>query len=256
VVSEIYPQTMGALSGHIALVTGGTRGIGRAIALRLAAGGADVAVASRSSDGAPVVGELEKLGVRALAVKGDVADSDAVRRLTEAVRQVLGPVDILVNNAAIADLGYRNAWEMAQGSWERMISVDLSGVYYCCAAVIPGMLSLGWGRIVNIASTSGISGGTSGAHYAAAKGGVIALSKALARELASRGITVNVVAPSKIDTEMFRSFTGAEERAAAIHKIPVGRLGRPEEIAEAVAYFAGAESGYTTGQVLVVSGGY
>jgi 3-oxoacyl-[acyl-carrier protein] reductase len=118
------------------------------------------------------------------------------------------------------------------------------------------MLSLGWGRIVNIASTSGISGGTSGAHYAAAKGGVIALSKALARELASRGITVNVVAPSKIDTEMFRSFTGAEERAATIRRIPVGRLGRPEEIAEAVAYFAGAESGYTTGQVLVVSGGY
>jgi len=194
--------------------------------------------------------------VRALAVQGDLAGPGAVQRLTDAIRQALGPVDILATCAAIADPGYRNAWELAAGSWERMIGVNLNGVYYCCAAVLPGMLSRGWGRIVNIASTSGISGGTSGAHYAASKGGVIALSKALARELAPRGITVNVVAPSKIDTEMFRSVTGAEERAATIRRIPVGRLGRPEEIAEAVAYFAGAESGYTTGQVLVVSGGY
>ena len=247
---------MSALSGHVVLVTGGTRGIGKAIALRLAAGGTDVAVASRSSDGAPVVGELEKLGVRALAVQGDVADPKAVRQLTDAVRQVLGPVDILVNNAAMADPAYKNAWEMTPDSWERMISVNLSGVYYCCAAVVPGMLSLGWGRIINISSTSGISGGTSGAHYAASKGGVIALSKALANELAARGITVNVVAPSKIDTEMFRKVNDAQARAATIRKIPVGRLGRPEEIAEAVAYFADVESGYTTGQVLVVSGGY
>jgi len=247
---------VGALSGHIALVTGGTRGIGKAIALRLAAGGADVAVASRSSDGTPVVRELEKLGVRALAVRGDVADPGAVRQLTAEVRRVLGPVDILVNNAAVADTAYRNAWELAAESWEGMISVNLSGVHYCCAAVLPGMLSLGWGRIVNIASTSGLSGGTSGVHYAASKGGVIALSKALARELAPRGITVNVVAPSKIDTEMFRSVNGEEERRETIRRIPVGRLGRPEEIAEAVAYFAGPQSGYTTGQVLVASGGY
>ncbi len=247
---------MGALSGHVALVTGGTRGIGKAIALRLAAGGADVAVASRSSDGGPVVRELEALGVRALAARGEVADPDAVRRLVDEVRRSLGSVDILVNNAAIADPDYRSAWEMAPDSWERMIAVNLSGVYYCCAAVIPGMLSRGWGRIINLSSTSGLSGGTSGAHYAASKGGVIALSRALANELAARGVTVNVVAPSKIDTEMFRSVTGAEQRAATIRRIPVGRLGRPEEIAEAVAYFAGAQSGYTTGQVLVVSGGY
>jgi NAD(P)-dependent dehydrogenase (short-subunit alcohol dehydrogenase family) len=247
---------MGALSGHIALVTGGTRGIGKAVALRLAAGGADVAVAGRTSDGAPVVRELEKLGVRAAAVQGDVADPEAVRRLTAEVRQALGPVDVLVTAAAVADPGYRSAWELAAGSWERLLAVNLSGVFYCCAAVLPGMLSRGWGRIITISSTSGISGGTSGAHYAASKGGVIALSKALANELAPRGITVNVVAPSKIDTEMFRGATGPEERAATIRRIPVGRLGRPEEIAEAVAYFAGPEAGYTTGQVLVVSGGY
>jgi len=247
---------MGALAGHIALVTGGTRGIGRAIALRLAAGGADVGIASRSSDGGPVVAELERLGVRACAVKADVADPEAVRRMFASVGGTLGPVDVLVNNAAVGDPGYRSAWELPAGSWERMIAVNLSGVYYCCAAALPPMLAKGWGRIVNIASTSGLTGGTSGAHYAASKGGVIALSKALARELAPRGITVNVVAPSKIDTEMFRRVTGDEEREATRRRIPVGRLGRPEEIAEAVAYFVGEESGYTTGQVLVVSGGY
>jgi NAD(P)-dependent dehydrogenase (short-subunit alcohol dehydrogenase family) len=247
---------MGELDGHIALVTGGTRGIGKAIALRLAAGGADVAVASLSSDGMPTVRELEKLGARALAVQGDLADPGAVRRLTDEVRQALGPVDILVNNAAVGDPGHRNAWELGADRWKRMIDVNLSGAYYCCAAVLPGMLSRGWGRIINIASTSGISGGTSGVHYAASKGGVIALSKALARELAPRGITVNAVAPSKIDTEMLRAAAGPKERAETIRRIPVGRLGRPEEIAEAVAYFAGPESGYTTGQVLVVSGGY
>jgi 3-oxoacyl-[acyl-carrier protein] reductase len=247
---------MGTLAGRTALVTGGTRGIGRAIALRLAAGGADVGIVSRSSDGEPVVTELQRLGVRSCAVKADVSDPDAVRRMLAAVGEALGPVDVLVNNAAVAEPGYRSAWELPAGSWERMIAVNLSGVYYCCAAVLPQMLAKGWGRIVNIASTSGISGGTSGAHYAASKGGVIALSKALARELAPRGITVNVVAPSKIDTEMFRRFTGEEEREATRRRIPVGRLGRPEEVAEAVAFFVGEQSGYTTGQVLVVSGGY
>jgi 2-hydroxycyclohexanecarboxyl-CoA dehydrogenase len=247
---------MGTLTGHVALVTGGTRGIGKAIALRLAAAGADVGIVSLSSDGALVVAELEKLGVRACAVHADVSDPGAARRMVDAVREALGPVDVLVNNAAIADPGYRNAWELAAGSWERMISVNLSGVYYCCAAALPQMLARGWGRIVNIASTSGVSGGTSGLHYAASKGGVIALSKALARELAPRGITVNVVAPSKIDTEMFRQAVGEEQREDTIRRIPVGRLGRPEEVAEAVAYFAGEEAGYTTGQVLVVSGGY
>jgi NAD(P)-dependent dehydrogenase (short-subunit alcohol dehydrogenase family) len=247
---------MGALTGRTALVTGGTRGIGRAIALRLAADGADVGIVSRSSDGAPVAAELQRLGVRSCALKADVSDPEAVRGMIAELGQALGPVDVLVNNAAIAEPGYRSAWELAAGSWERMIAVNLSGVYYCCAAVLPQMLAKGWGRIVNIASTSGISGGTSGAHYAASKGGVIALSKALARELAPRGVTVNVVAPSKIDTEMFRRFTSEEEREATRRRIPVGRLGRPEEIAEAVAYFAGEQSGYTTGQVLVVSGGY
>jgi NAD(P)-dependent dehydrogenase (short-subunit alcohol dehydrogenase family) len=245
-----------APTGRIALVTGGTRGIGRAIAVRLAQDGAAVAVASRSSDGAPVVRALESAGVRAVAVQGDVSDPDQVGALFAAVRTALGEVDILVNNAAIADPDYSGAWELKPAGWRRMMAVNLDGVFFCCAQALPRMKARGWGRIVNISSTSGITGGTSGAHYAASKGGVIALSKALAREAAPFGVTVNVVAPSKIDTEMLRAAVSAEGRRDTAARIPVGRLGRPEEIADAVAYFVGEQAGYTTGQVLVVSGGY
>jgi 3-oxoacyl-[acyl-carrier protein] reductase len=247
---------MGRLRGHIALVTGGTRGIGRAIALRLASDGAEVAVVSRASDGTAVVRELESLGVRALALRGDVSDPDVVEELLASTVRRLGTVDILVNNAAVADPAYTRAWELDREGWQRMLAVNLDGVFYCCSAALRRMRESGWGRIINIASTSGITGGTSGVHYAASKGGVIALSKALAREVAGLGITVNVVAPSKIETDMFRAALTEEDRKATVERIPVGRFGRPEEIAEAVAYFAGEEAGYTTGQVLVVSGGY
>jgi 2-hydroxycyclohexanecarboxyl-CoA dehydrogenase len=247
---------MESLRGHTAIVTGATRGIGRAIAVRLAAAGANVAVASRSSDGAPLARELAGGGVEAVAVRADVADPGAAREMVAFACAQLGPVDILVNNAGMADPDYRSAWELGPESWERMLAVNLSGVFHVCAAALPQMISLGWGRVVNISSTSGITGGTSGAHYAAAKGGVIAFSKALAAEVAAAGITVNVVAPSKIETEMFRRAVGPQERPRTLQRIPVGRFGRPEEVAEAVAYFAGPRAGYTTGQVLVVSGGY
>ena len=244
------------LRGHAALVTGGTRGIGKAIALRLAAEGADVGVAGLRGDGREAAEEIRALGVRAVAVKGDVSDGAAVKRMLEEVSSAIGPVDILVNNAGISDRGYRSVWELGEESWDRLCAVNLKGVFLCCREAVPGMLKKGWGRIVNISSTSGITGGTSGAHYAASKGGVIALSKALASELAPHGITVNVVAPSKIDTDMFRDVNPGERREQTIKRIPVGRLGSPEEVAEAVAYFALAGAGYTTGQVLVVSGGY
>jgi len=246
----------GRLSGRVALVTGGTRGIGRATAVRLAREGADVAVVSLRSDGAEVLRELEGLGVRGHACRADVADMQQVEAAFADVSKRLGSPDILVNNAAIADPAYTRAWELSLRSWQRMLAVNLDGVFHCCAAALRRMKDRGWGRIINIASTSGISGGTSGVHYAASKGGVIALSKALARETAGLGITVNVVAPSKIDTDMFRAAGDESERQATLRRIPVGRLGRPEEIAEAVAYFALEEAGYTTGQVLVVSGGY
>ena len=247
---------IGNLNGHRALVTGASRGIGRAIALRLAQAGADIGVLRKQSSDEEVMMELRALGVKAIGVKADVSDSRQVKRAIEEVWDKIGTVDILVNNAAISDIHYTSAWELEEKMWDHMYEVNMKGVFLCCAQVLPSMIKAKWGRIINIASTSGISGGTSGIHYAASKGGVIALSKALAMEVARFGITVNVVAPSKIDTDMFRLMNPGDRREKTRQKIPVGRLGRPEDIAEAVAYFAGEEAGYTTAQVLVVSGGY
>jgi NAD(P)-dependent dehydrogenase (short-subunit alcohol dehydrogenase family) len=243
-------------SAHTALVTGSTRGIGRAIALRLAREGTAVGVHGQRSDGSAVVAEINRLGAKAFFVKADISESQQVQRAVREVESALGPIDILVNNAAISDYDYTHAWEVDEATWDRMCGVNLKGVFLCCREVLPSMLERMWGRIVNISSTSGIDGGTSGAHYAATKGGVIAMSKALAREVAHLGITVNVVAPSKIDTDMFRAAAPGKKREETIRKIPVGRLGTPDDIAEAVAYFTAESAGYTTGQVLVVSGGY
>ncbi|MCK4924934.1 MAG: 3-oxoacyl-ACP reductase FabG [Spirochaetes bacterium] len=247
---------MGKLTGHTALVTGSTRGTGKAIALRFARDGASIGVVGLRSRGEEVVDQIQALGARALFVQADISHSMEVERMVEEISGVLGTVDILVNNAAITDYEYSSAWEVREEMWDRICEVNLKGTFLCCRAVLPPMLGQGWGRIVNISSTSGINGGTSGVHYAASKGGVIALSKALAREVAGHGVTVNVVAPSKIDTDMFRMAAPGAKREETISRIPVGRLGQPEDIAEAVAYFAGEDAAYTTGQVLVVSGGY
>ena len=247
---------MGKLDGHTALVTGSTRGIGRAIALRLARDGACIGVVGRKSSGADVVGQIQSLGVKAVSVQADISRSREVDRMLEEVERSLGTVDILVNNAAISDYEYSSAWEVTEEIWDSICAVNLKGSFLCCRAVLPAMIDKGWGRIVNISSTSGINGGTSGVHYAASKGGIIAMSKAIAREVADHGVTVNVVAPSKIDTDMFRMAAPGAKRDETIARIPVGRLGRPDDIAEAVAYFVGEDASYTTAQVLVVSGGY
>jgi 3-oxoacyl-[acyl-carrier protein] reductase len=247
---------MGKLDGHTALVTGSTRGIGRAIALRLARDGACIGVVGQKSSGADVVGQIQSLGVKAVSVQADISRSPEVVRMLEEVERNLGTVDILVNNAAISDYEYSSAWEVSEEIWDGICAVNLKGSFLCCRAVLPAMIEKGWGRIVNISSTSGINGGTSGVHYAASKGGVIAMSKAIAREVADHGVTVNVVAPSKIDTDMFRMAAPGAKRDETIARIPVGRLGRPDDIAEAVAYFVGEDASYTTAQVLVVSGGY
>lgn len=172
------------------------------------------------------------------------------------VREKLGVPDILVANAGVGDAEYPGAWELEEDAWDRVLAVNLKGVYNCVRAVLPHLIERKWGRIIAIASTSGITGGTSGIHYAASKGGVIALCRALARECAPFGVTVNVIAPSKIDTDLLHSVTPPEKVPELICRIPAGRLGKPEDIARAVLFFAEEEADYVTGQVLTVSGGY
>lgn len=246
------------LTGHIALVTGGTRGIGRACALRLAQEGAAVAIGgSRPSPEADnTLQEIKQLGVPALFLAADVSKKAEVSQMFAVIQDTLGSVDILVNNAATFDRQYTNGWSLSESNWDRMLDVNLKSVYLCCAAAIPGMLAKGWGRIINISSSAGLSGGTSGIHYAASKGGVIALTKAFARELALKNITVNSVAPAKVETEMLTASIKPGGTAKVLASIPVGRFGKPEEVAEAVLYFANPNSAFTTAQVLSVSGGY
>ena len=249
---------MGKLSFHTALVTGGSRGIGRAIALSLAQAGAQVAVNYLQKEEAAqeVVKEIESWGSKAIKVKGDVSQKKEVEKMIEQIHQELGPIDILVNNAGIGDPSYSSALSVEEETWDKILAVNLRGVFLVSQAVLPDMISKKWGRIINISSTSGITGGTSGVHYAAAKGGVIALSKALSQEFAPYGITVNVVAPSKIDTDLLRSVTPPGKEKEVIKKIPVGRLGSPQDVAEAVLFFSREEASFITGQVLVVAGGY
>ena len=249
---------MGSLCRHVALVTGASRGIGRACALTLARAGARVAVNyhRRREQAEAVVREIEKQGGVALAFQADVANSAQVKSMVQEIREKLGVPDILVANAGVGDVEYPGAWELEEDAWDRVLVVNLKGVYNCVRAVLPHLIERKWGRIIAIASTSGITGGTSGIHYAASKGGVIALCRALARECAPFGVTVNVIAPSKIDTDLLRSVTPPERIPELIRKIPVGRLGKPEDIARAVLFFAEEEAGYVTGQVLTVSGGY
>ena len=247
---------MGKLSFHTALVTGGSRGIGRAIALSLARAGARVAVNYLQNEEAAqeVVEEIESSGSMAIKVKGDVSQKKEVEKMIEQIHQKLGMIDILVNNAGIGDLYYSSALSIVEETWDKILAVNLRGTFLVSQAVLPDMINKKWGRIINISSTSGITGGTSGAHYAAAKGGVIALSKALSQEFAPYGITVNVVAPSKIDTDLLRSVTPPGKEKEVIKKIPVGRLGTPQDVAEAVLFFSREEASFITGQFLVVSG--
>lgn len=249
---------MAGVQGHVALVTGGSRGIGRAIALSLSQAGAKVAVNyhRRRDEAEKTVLEIRRNGGTAQAFQADVGNAQEVEAMVRAIQETLGTPDILVANAGIGDPNYRGAWNLTEEEWDRMVTVNLKGVYLVVRAVLPFMMEKKWGRIVAISSTSGLTGGTSGIHYAAAKGGVIALCKALARECAPFGVTVNVIAPSKIDTDLLHSVTPREKIPELLAQIPVGRLGRPEDIARAVLFFAAEEADYVTGQVLVVSGGY
>jgi len=239
---------------RVALVTGASRGIGRATAEYLAAQGYAVAVNYASSrDAAEQLAEaVVASGGKALAVQADVGDPEAVGAMFDTVGADLGAVEVLVNNAGITKDGL--LLRMGPDQWDDVIETNLRSVYLCTKAALRGMLRARWGRVISLSSVSGIAGNPGQANYAAAKAGVIGFSKSVAREVGSRGITVNVVAPGFIETDMTAAL-GADVTEAAAERIALGRLGRPQEVAAAVGYLASDEAAYVTGQTLVVDGG-
>jgi 3-oxoacyl-[acyl-carrier protein] reductase len=242
------------LTGKSAIVTGGSRGIGRAIALRLATQGADVAFSYRGNEAAAkdTAAEIEKLGRKAVAIQGDATDPAAADALVKAALDAFGKVDILVNNAGITrdDLIMR----MTPEAWREVLETNLFGAFYAIKAVTRPMLKARGGRIVNITSVSGQAGQMGQANYSAAKAGLIGLTKATARELASRGITCNAVAPGFVLTELTQDLPDPL-KAEITSRTPLGRFGTTEEIATAVAFLVSNEAAFITGQVLAVDGG-
>ncbi|MET8169031.1 glucose 1-dehydrogenase [Streptomyces sp. NPDC005329] len=241
-----------SLQGKVAVVTGGARGIGRGIATVLAAKGAAVAVWDLNAEGAEkTAAEIQEAGGTAVAVGGDAADASAVARSAARTRDELGPVTILVNNAGIT--AYEPFTSISEASWERMVGINLKGPFLVTQQLVPDMLEAGWGRIINISSSSAQTGAPAMAHYAASKGGVIGLTRALAVEYIEKGITVNHVPPGFIDTPLVRQ--GPIDVEAAAATMPMKRAGTPEDVAHAVAYLASEEAGYVTGQTFSVNGG-
>jgi 3-oxoacyl-[acyl-carrier protein] reductase len=244
---------MFSLNGQIALVTGGSQGIGRATALKLAECGADVAVMARSLDKCEAVAEEARaIGRRALAVKGDLGNADEIKAAVERVASELGAVSILVNNAAITRDGLM--LRMKRDDWDAVIATNLTGVFLSTQAVLPMMTKARNGRIINLTSVVAQMGNAGQVNYISAKAGLIGFTKAVAREYASRNITVNAVAPGFIDTPMTAAL-GEAARNAMLEQIPLKRPGTDGDVAAAVAFLASDEAGYITGQVINVNGG-
>lgn len=242
-------------NGEVAVVTGASRGIGKSIALELASEGADVVVTynSKLEEAETVAAQIREKGRKAVTIQCNVADEKSVTALFKNVKKEMGRLDILVNNAGITQDGYIGM--MSTQKWDSVIQTNLYGCFYCCRQAIKLMMSLkNGGTIVNISSTSGVSGQLGQANYSASKGAIIALTKTLAKEAAKYGIRVNAVAPGFIETDMVKA-TGMDVINQYIQHIPLGRIGQPEEVAKTVAFFASSNSSYITGKTLTVDGG-
>jgi 3-oxoacyl-[acyl-carrier protein] reductase len=249
---EILPTNLQTLKNKVAIVTGASRGIGKATALALAAQGAKVVVnyASNSKAADAVVAEIVEAGGEAIAIGADVSQAEAVDEMVKQTKDKFGQIDILVNNAGIT----RDTLllRMKPEDWQAVINLNLTGVFLCCKAVSKLMLKQKSGRIINISSVAGVMGNPGQANYSAAKAGVIGLTKTLAKEFASRGVTVNAVAPGFIETDMTEGLQAEE----ILKAIPLNRYGKPEEIADMICFLAGSTaSNYITGQVFNVDGG-
>jgi 3-oxoacyl-[acyl-carrier protein] reductase len=238
------------LMGRIALVTGGSRGIGRAIADALHAAGAGVAILDRDAERAPMT--AREIGDDVCAMIADVTDPDQVASALATVEESCGPIDILVNNAGITKDGL--LVRMSDDDWDTVLDVNLRGAFLLTRAVARGMMKRRWGRIINISSVVGVMGNAGQANYAASKAGLIGFTKSVARELASRNVLVNAIAPGFIETDMTGALTEAQ-RDTLRAQIPLGRLGQGVDIARAVLFLASDHADYITGQVLVVDGG-
>jgi 3-oxoacyl-[acyl-carrier protein] reductase len=244
---------MSQLTNQVAVVTGAGRGIGRAIALKFAAEGADIACVSRTADNAEkVAAEVRALGRKAWALAVDVADGSAVAAAAEKILEASGRIDILVNNAGITRDGL--LMRMSEQDWDTVLDTNLKGAFLFTKAFTRTLLKQRSGRIINVASVIGLIGNAGQANYASSKAALIGFTKSIARELASRGITVNALAPGFIETDMTAALDEAL-RTELLKKIPLNSLGQPEDIAQAALFLAGPASRYITGQVLTVDGG-
>lgn len=240
------------LSGRVAIITGGGQGIGRAIGLKMAGVGVAVVVNDLGETAGTVAREIRDMGGRSLAVVADISLPEDAARLVEEATAAFDKVDILVNNAGINR--DQLLLRMSDEDWDRVVGVDLKGVFLCTRAVLRQMSRQRWGRIISIASIVGIVGNPGQANYASAKAGIIGFTRTVAKEMASRGITVNAIAPGFINTEMTRRLREGWKQELR-RRIPLGDFGSPRDVAEAVAFLASEEAGYITGQVLGVDGG-
>ena len=245
---------MGKLTGKTAIVTGAAKGIGRGIAEAFAREGADVAIAdiATSEQGQAVIEAIQRAGRKALYISTDVADEQQVRKMVDTVLGAFGHIDILVNNAGIFTQALVE--DLPVADWDRILNVNLRGTFLCTHFVLPHLLKQGGGRIINIASQLGYIGGVEVAHYCASKGGVIAFTKALAREVATRNVLVNGIAPGPIMTDLLASET-EEWKSAKLAELPIGRFGEVSEVAPTAVFLATDDASYYVGQILGPNGG-